>query len=464
MDASKSVTVNTATFTTYTKIANNGSDLPDSAQLGSGVGDWACTRTNSSGLIWEVKTADGGLRDQNKTYSNYDSSYDPYGQIAATDNSLGFAIAVNGSALCGFSDWRVPGIDELFGLVNKSTAPTINPTYFPNTPSSYFWSGSPSTYYLSNAWGVYFDVGLVSGNDRSGGNRVRLVRGGQSLGTFALSISATGCGSGTIGADDFSINCTGGAGATSGVCSTSLFTGTTVTLTATPASGSGFVSWGGACSASSGPTCTVTMDAAKSVTATFNSDAASQTIVFDPAPRVTVGGTAMLRATACSGLVVTLASSTTAICRVSGNTLSAVAAGLCTLTANQAGNASFSPAPQVTQSFSIAAVPPGPPTNIVITPGSGNATIGFSPPGNDGGAPISIYTATCTASGQPTRSASGSSSPLTVKNLSGGVPYQCTLTASNSAGLTGSASAPTPVTPIAGKKSILTPIMLLLHE
>ncbi|MBV5332709.1 fibronectin type III domain-containing protein, partial [bacterium] len=80
-------------------------------------------------------------------------------------------------------------------------------------------------------------------------------------------------------------------------------------------------------------------------------------------------------------------------------------------------------------------MPPGTPTKVVITPGSGSATIRFSPPSNEGGAPIYGYTATCTASGQSTRSASGSTSPLTVKNLSGGVLYRCTLIATNSAGL-----------------------------
>src|SRR5882724_657161 len=44
--------------------------------------------------------------------------------------------------------------------------------------------------------------------------------------------------------------------------------GTVVTLTATPAPGSWFTSWSGACTGSSNP-CNVTMDAAKSVTATF---------------------------------------------------------------------------------------------------------------------------------------------------------------------------------------------------
>jgi hypothetical protein len=462
MDASKSVTVNTATFTTYTKVANNGADLPDSAQLGSGASDWACTRANSSGLTWEVKTADGGLRDKGKIYTNYDGSYGSAAQIAAASNSLGFAAAVKGSALCGFSDWRMPDVGELYGLVDTSTMPTINPTYFPNTPSSYFWSGSPDAYGSSSAWGVYFDDGYVDGSNRNDGS-VRLVRGGQSLGTFGLNLSATGSGSGTLSAGDGSLHCASAAGTTSGVCSNSLFNGATVTLTATPASGSGFSGWGGACSASTGPTCTVTMDAAKSVSAVFSSGAAPQSITFDPAPSLAPGATATLRATASSGLAVSIASSSTEICRVSGFTLSALATGICTLTAHQAGNASFSPALPVTQSFSIAAVPPGPPTHVVITPGSGSATIRFSPPANEGGAPISGYTATCTASGQITRRASGPSSPLTVRNLSGNVPYQCVLTATNSAG-SSPASAAQPVTPTPGPKNSLTPILMLLLD
>jgi len=57
------------------------------------------------------------------------------------------------------------------------------------------------------------------------------------------------------------INC----GAT---CSASYESGTVVTLTATPATGSNFTSWSG-CDTVSGATCTVTMNAARSVTATF---------------------------------------------------------------------------------------------------------------------------------------------------------------------------------------------------
>lgn len=52
------------------------------------------------------------------------------------------------------------------------------------------------------------------------------------------------------------------------VCTANFHTGTTVILTATAAPGASFVSWSG-CTASSGNSCSVLMDAIKSVTATF---------------------------------------------------------------------------------------------------------------------------------------------------------------------------------------------------
>lgn len=62
-------------------------------------------------------------------------------------------------------------------------------------------------------------------------------------------------------------------------------------------------------------------------------------------------------ATASSGLPVTYGSSTPASCTVSGTTVSMVAQGPCTITADQAGDGAWNPAPQVSQSLTI-----GPPT------------------------------------------------------------------------------------------------------
>jgi len=80
--------------------------------------------------------------------------------------------------------------------------------------------------------------------------------------TYALSVGKSGTGTGTVSSSPAGINC----GTT---CTSSYSSGTTVTLTATPAAGSTFAGWSGACSGTGA--CTVSMTAARAVTATFNS-------------------------------------------------------------------------------------------------------------------------------------------------------------------------------------------------
>ncbi|MGZ5052967.1 MAG: c-type cytochrome [Methylobacter sp.] len=79
----------------------------------------------------------------------------------------------------------------------------------------------------------------------------------------------------------------------------------------------------------------------------------AQTISFGTAPKVATGGTGTMTATASSGLPVILASKTPTVCSISGNTVKGLIAGLCTVTADQAGNTTYAPAPQATQSFNI---------------------------------------------------------------------------------------------------------------
>jgi hypothetical protein len=78
--------------------------------------------------------------------------------------------------------------------------------------------------------------------------------------TWLLTVSKAGAGTGTVTSDFAGINC----GAT---CSASFADGTLVTLTPAASSGSSFTGWSGDCSGTS--TCTVTMSAARNVTATF---------------------------------------------------------------------------------------------------------------------------------------------------------------------------------------------------
>jgi len=80
--------------------------------------------------------------------------------------------------------------------------------------------------------------------------------------TNTLTVTKSGTGSGTVTSNPSGINC----GST---CSASYICGTSVTLTATAASGSTFAGWsGGGCSGTG--SCNVTVDNDKTVTATFN--------------------------------------------------------------------------------------------------------------------------------------------------------------------------------------------------
>lgn len=90
---------------------------------------------------------------------------------------------------------------------------------------------------------------------------------------------------------------------------------------------------------------------------------AAQTLTFGVAPSgVTVGGTPTVTATSAnpnSGNPVTYTSQTPGACSVIATTgvVSALTVGTCTIAANQAGNASYSAAPSLTQSFPINGLP-----------------------------------------------------------------------------------------------------------
>jgi hypothetical protein len=91
---------------------------------------------------------------------------------------------------------------------------------------------------------------------------------------FSLSVTKAGTGSGTVTSVPVAIDC----GTT---CSVLFDEGTEVTLSATASAGSTFTGWSGAGCSGTG-TCQVTMNEAKSVTATFTLD--EEPFVFDDVP------------------------------------------------------------------------------------------------------------------------------------------------------------------------------------
>jgi hypothetical protein len=104
----------------------------------------------------------------------------------------------------------------------------------------------------------------------------------------------------------------------------------------------------------------------------------SQSITFGPLRSVIVGTAPFaLLATATSGLTVTFTSDTTNVCTVTDATVTVLGTGTCSLSASQTGDADFSAAPSVTQSFTVtsSASLPGRPVIKATSPFKGRVRI-----------------------------------------------------------------------------------------
>jgi hypothetical protein len=150
----------------YTKLDANGNELD------AGDADWVMTRDNVTGLIWEVKTDDGGLHDKDNTYTWQEAQ-----RI--------FIMQLNGENFGGNSDWRLPTVNDLSYLVHAdANKPAINTTYFPNTMSFYYWTSMMNHNNGDLVWSVDFDHGLVFNTLESEYYHVRAVRGGPSSSNY----------------------------------------------------------------------------------------------------------------------------------------------------------------------------------------------------------------------------------------------------------------------------------------
>jgi len=90
--------------------------------------------------------------------------------------------SANGLTLCGFSDWRLPNVNELESLVNGEVvepATFLNTQNFSGVQVDSYWSSSSSAGSAANAWFVSMDDGGVGANLKSGSGWVWPVRAGQ---------------------------------------------------------------------------------------------------------------------------------------------------------------------------------------------------------------------------------------------------------------------------------------------
>jgi uncharacterized repeat protein (TIGR02543 family) len=206
---------------------------------------------------------------------------------------------------------------------------------------------------------------------------VKSVTASFTLQTFSLSVSKAGTGTGTVTSSPAGIDC----GAT---CSASFDGGTVVTLTAAPDAFVTFDGWSGACTGTG--SCVVTMDAAKSVTATFTLQTFELTVTTGGTGTGTVTSSpagidcgATCNATYDAGTVVTLTAAPGAFSIFAGWSGACTGTDPCVVTMDAAKSvsATFS-----LQTFNLS----------VAKDGTGTGTVTSSPAGIDcGGTCSAVY-------------------------------------------------------------------------
>jgi len=186
----------------FTKLDANGNALVN--QGGSYfTNPWSCAVDEVTGLVWEVKSLfindpieDNDLHSARWTYTWYNSTGLSDGGDAGTENGGScidadncdtekYIAAVNAENYCGFSDWRLPTIDELYTIVdNRNASLRHDTTYFPNTTlgnsgTGQTWSSTPGSDKFGNggqAWSL--SANGVSTQQKLRAQSIRLVRGG----------------------------------------------------------------------------------------------------------------------------------------------------------------------------------------------------------------------------------------------------------------------------------------------
>uniref|UniRef100_UPI00105F3287 Lcl domain-containing protein n=1 Tax=Paraglaciecola marina TaxID=2500157 RepID=UPI00105F3287 len=170
----------------FTKLDVNGDELDDSAT------DWACTKDNTTGLIWEVKASDGGLRDRSHRYTWFSSEVNSNGGVSGTENgglcfdtlncdTEKYVTEVNATGLCGASDWTIPSLPQLQSLIHfETSSPALDNNYFGSLQGAgltyFYWSSTTNPSDVSEALAMLVAYGSDTLDSKSASHYLILVR------------------------------------------------------------------------------------------------------------------------------------------------------------------------------------------------------------------------------------------------------------------------------------------------
>ena len=159
----------------YKRLTINRDEVsPDDTQ-------WAMVQDSVTGLIWEVKTEEN----KDDLYTWYDPLNDYSGTPGNGTDTLDYINQLNKDRFGGFSDWRLPTVQELAGIMNIGNFsfgnPTLDTNYFPFTVNDDYWTSTTVASHISRAWNVDFSNGMIEINyNKMKALPVRAVRGGDS--------------------------------------------------------------------------------------------------------------------------------------------------------------------------------------------------------------------------------------------------------------------------------------------
>jgi hypothetical protein len=149
----------------FTKVCASGEiagtgNCPLDPAPGIRPNEWACTKDNTTQLIWSIHT----VANQTWTQAIDQSDDSPAGKY-------------NGATRCGFhTQWRLPTRSELGSIAARLGHPqAVDPAYFPEAVYNWQWSSDPHPTHPSRAWIGFFYNGLAVPREKTRPLHVRLV-------------------------------------------------------------------------------------------------------------------------------------------------------------------------------------------------------------------------------------------------------------------------------------------------